>query len=49
MEFLKFKPGFVGGHCIGVDLIIYHINQLSLVIALKLYLLAERLTIVCQG
>ena len=26
MEFLPFKPGFVGGHCIGVDPYYLHIN-----------------------
>ena len=28
MEFLKFKPGLVGGHCIGVDP--YYLAQKSI-------------------
>ena len=24
MEFLEFRPGLVGGHCIGVDLLFDH-------------------------
>ena len=45
MEFLPFKPGLVGGHCIGVDP--YYLAQKlkSLVIILKLFLQVDELMI----
>jgi UDP-N-acetyl-D-galactosamine dehydrogenase len=37
MEFLPFKPGLVGGHCIGVDPYIWHRKRKNWVIILKLF------------
>ena len=42
-NFLKFKPGFVGGHCISVDPYYLMYKSLSWVIILKFYFLEEKL------
>ena len=40
--FLNFKPGIVGGHCIGVDPIILMYKPKSLAMTQRLFLRVER-------
>ena len=49
MEFLNFKPGFVGGHCIGVDP--YYLAYKSKLVGLipKQFYQEEKLMITCQN
>ena len=42
-NFLDFRPGLVGGHCIGVDPYYLTYKAKNWVLILKLYLLAESL------
>ena len=48
-NFLNFKPGLVGGHCIGVDPTIYRLKQKQRSSKLKLFFLDENSMIKCTN